>query len=176
MDARVQQVELGDFAGPSCLDPAVSLDELAAFGTALPRRDGRLFFDYWLAHWRDGRPPRRADVLPEELGRLLAQVFLIEVEPETGRLRYRLIGTGIAAGIGYDSTGRYLDEVSAGFPEALRARWQRRDALCVGQGRPVCSGWSLDHIGRAWRAVVSLRLPLIEDGRVTHLLGFGAVE
>lgn len=175
MDTPVQSVEEGSIAGPSCLDPAVSHAELAAFGKAVPAERGHTLYGFWLERWRPGRPPSRADLLPEELGPLLPQTFLIEVEPGSGRLRYRLVGSGIAAGLGYDSSGRYLDEVSAGFPEEVLERWRWRDRLTAEQARPVYSAWRLDYLQRGWRTVTSLRLPLLEDGRVTHLLGYGTV-
>lgn len=175
MNALVQGVEEGTIAGPSCLDPAVGAAELACFGAALPAERGRALYDFWLARWRSGRPPSRAELLPEELGALLPNTFLIEVESGSGRLRYRLVGSTVAAGLGYDSSGRYLDEVSAGFPAELQARWRWRDRLAVAQARPVYSAWRLDHLERGWRTVTSLRLPLVADGRVSHLLGYGTV-
>jgi hypothetical protein len=40
-------------------------------------------------------------------------IFLIDVVREDGRLRfrYRLVGTQIAEQVGYDTTGRYFDEI-----------------------------------------------------------------
>jgi hypothetical protein len=167
--------ELGDLAGPSCLDPRLDRRDLAAFGAALPLEGAGLLFRHWLERWQDGAPPPRGAVLPEDLGRLLPHTFLIEVEADSGRLRYRLIGGEIVAAFGYDSTGRYLDTVSAGFSAEVRHRWERRDRLCVAQARPVYGSWNLAHVGRAWRVLASLRLPLTEGGRVTHLLGYGTV-
>lgn len=162
--------------GPACLGPACRLAELEAFGAALPTDGNHGLFRHWLQRWQGGRPPARADILPEELGSLLGRVFLIECEAGSGRLRYRLVGATLAAEIGYDSTGRYLDEVSAGFPEEVRRRWQRRDELGIGEARPVFGRWTLAHLGRSWRDLSTLRLPLIEDGRVTHLVGYGVVD
>lgn len=175
-DVRVPQDAAGDLAGPSCLDPTVCLADFEAFGEALPREDSRSLFRHWLAGWRDGCPPARAAILPEELGRLLPRVFLIEVYPASGRLRYRLIGGELSAAVGEDSSGRYLDEVRARFSAELQARWKRRDRLSVAAARPVYGSWTLRHLGRSWRTMTSLRLPLLEGGRVTHLLGYGTVD
>lgn len=175
MHAVVRSIELGDLAGPSCLDPERATEDLRAFGESLPAHDGRRLFQHWLARWSNGRPPDRADILPEELGRLLSCTFLIEIEPDA-RLRYRLIGSELASGLGHDWSGRHLDEVRAGFPEPLVRRAIRRDTLSVGQARPLLSGCTLEHVGRAWRSLVSLRLPLLQEGRVSHLLGWATVD
>ena len=54
--------------------------------------------------------PRRADLDPVDIPRLLPHVMLVEVQPE-GRYRYRLIGTANAQEHGVNATGRYVDEV-----------------------------------------------------------------
>ncbi len=170
MDSGVLAQELGDFAGPSCLHPDTDPAALAAFGAALPRDNERTLFDYWLGKWRNA-PPRRADILPEELGRLLPSLFLVEVCAPDERLRYRLIGAELAEVLGGAAAGRWLDEIRRGAPEPLRQRWQHRDRLSVAEARPLVVGWHLEHLGRAWRALATCRLPLLENGRVTHLLG-----
>lgn len=174
-DFSPKSAELGDVAGPSCLDPALDRRDLAAFGRALPPEGAGQLFLHWLERWRDGTPPPRGAILPENLGRLLPNTFLIEIEPGSGRLRYRLIGGELATVFGYDSSGHYLDAVGAGFPPEVRHRWERRNRLGAEQARPVYGSWNLAHVGRAWRVLTSLRLPLVENGRVTHLLGYGTI-
>jgi hypothetical protein len=68
-------------------------------------------------YWRDkaaGRAmPRRADIDPIEIPKLLPDVMLVE-RAEDGRYRYRLIGTENTRAHGVNATGRYLDEVLPG--------------------------------------------------------------
>lgn len=91
-------------------------------------------FDYWEAR-RNGRPmPSRADIDPAELGRLLANLMLIEAsDGASRRYRYRLVGTRVVQATGEDRTGRHFDEVDffQRFPEIL-------DQYCavMEQGRP----------------------------------------
>jgi hypothetical protein len=57
--------------------------------------------------------PRRADIDPTEIPRLLPDVMLVE-RLDNGRYRYRLIGTENTLAHGVNATGRYLDEVLPG--------------------------------------------------------------
>jgi len=86
------------------------------FAPALaPITDARL--QSALYYWRRqsaGKPmPRRADIDPIDIPRLLRDLMLVEVLP-SGRYRYRLIGTENAEAHGLNATGRYLDEVLPG--------------------------------------------------------------
>jgi hypothetical protein len=67
------------------------------------------------AYWdrkRGSRPmPSRADIEPLELREHLGWILITEVVGETGRFRYRLVGSEIAKRIGRDSTNRHLDEL-----------------------------------------------------------------
>ena len=75
--------------------------------------------------------PRRADIDPGEIPRLLPDLMLVDLLPD-GRYRCRLIGTANADAHGINATGRYLDEVLPGpeyrghviglYDESVRAR------------------------------------------------------
>jgi hypothetical protein len=88
---------------------------IAAASDIPPFSDPRLHQAY--AYWRRkaaGRPmPRRRDIDPVEIPKLLPAVMLVDVEPG-GRYRYRLIGTENSQAQGIKATGRYLDEVLPG--------------------------------------------------------------
>lgn len=77
-----------------------------------------------------GRPrvPGRAAVDPVALGRALAHVWLVEQEPGTGRLRYRLAGEGINEVYRRNLAGLYLEDIipAAGFAVVER---RYRDVL-----------------------------------------------
>jgi PAS domain len=80
-----------------------------------PITDGRLqeALDYWCRKSAGKAMPRRADIDPVEIPKLLPDVMLVEVLP-SGRYRYRLIGTENTDAQGVHATGRYLDEVLPG--------------------------------------------------------------
>jgi hypothetical protein len=82
---------------------------------ASPITDARLqgAYDYW-CRIAAGRPmPRRADLDPIDIPKLLPHVMLVEVHGP-GRYRYRLIGTANAQEHGMNATGQFLDEVLKG--------------------------------------------------------------
>lgn len=77
--------------------------------------------DYWNAK-RGGRAmPRRSDIDPSEIKRLLPYVLLGEFAGDPVRLRYRLVGTEVVAVYGIDFTGQWLDEID--FGEQVEGGW-----------------------------------------------------
>lgn len=72
---------------------------------------------WWLAHCRGENPPDRRDLDPVDLKPLLPNLFIAEVEHAPFRVRYRLVGTKSVQVIGFDLTGRYLDEVLSVDPD-----------------------------------------------------------
>ena len=72
---------------------------------------------WWLAHRGPSGIPDRRDLDPAALRRVLPNLFIADVEPEPFRIRYRLVGTKAVRTIGFDITGRYLDELLAATPE-----------------------------------------------------------
>ncbi|GIK98437.1 MAG: hypothetical protein BroJett029_26460 [Alphaproteobacteria bacterium] len=65
----------------------------------------------WKRKRGDAELPRRADFEPAEMKRLLPNLIIAEIEAEPLRVRYRLVGTKVAAASGFDFSGRYLDEI-----------------------------------------------------------------
>jgi hypothetical protein len=80
-----------------------------------PITDARLqeALDYWRRKSAGKAMPRRADIDPIDIPKLLPDVMLVEVL-SSGRYRYRLIGTENTEAQGVHATGRYLDEVLPG--------------------------------------------------------------
>jgi hypothetical protein len=84
-------------------------------GSSSPFTDVRLeqAYRYWRSKAAGRVLPRRADIDPTEIPKLLPDVMLVERLID-GRYRYRLIGTENADAHGFNATGRYLDEVLPG--------------------------------------------------------------
>ena len=95
--------------------PALTATPHAA-GAVSPITDARVaaVFDYWMGKAAGRGLPRRRDIDPVDIPKLLPIIMLVDVLP-SGRYRYRLIGTENADAFGMNATGRYLDEVLPGL-------------------------------------------------------------
>lgn len=71
----------------------------------------RAMHAWWLGQRGPSGIPDRRDLDPAALKHLLPNLFIAEVEPSPFRIRYRLVGTKAVQVIGFDITGRYLDEL-----------------------------------------------------------------
>jgi hypothetical protein len=63
--------------------------------------------------------PGRQHVEPLHLRELLPWLWLVDVQREPPRFRYRLIGTELTRAMGRDLTGRWLDEEHSDFNTAV---------------------------------------------------------
>lgn len=66
--------------------------------------------NYWTGKCGSRRMPGRRDIDPIEMRKLLPNILLVDIEADTGRLKFRLVGTRITEMYGGDYTGQYLDE------------------------------------------------------------------
>lgn len=69
---------------------------------------------YWRGKCTGRKMPSRRDLDPVDIPKLLPSILLLDVEADTGRLRFRLVGTRISDIYGRDYTGQYLDEIFFG--------------------------------------------------------------
>ena len=150
----------GDFAGA-----------LTGGEPASPLTDARLngAHDYWRGKAAGRAMPRRADIDPTEIPKLLRDVMLVDVLPR-GRYRYRLIGTENTLAQGMNATGRYLDEVLPGaeykahvialYDECVSARCALySECLFMAPGRRAPE-----------RHTKVLFMPLAEDGETVNMV------
>lgn len=125
-----------------------------------------------LQYWeqkRGGRPmPARADLDPLEFPWMLGDVSLVEVHrPGDGlRYRFRLMGSRAVERLGYDVTGKWLEDLPA--PD-YRARLTEVFGLMVARAAP--------HVERPNMLIDNhvhhyeiLRLPLGRDGHQVDML------
>jgi hypothetical protein len=68
-------------------------------------------FQYWQEKCGARAMPRRRDIDPGEIPRLLPNVQITELVDGGRRIRYRLAGTAIVEAYGAELTGKYFDEV-----------------------------------------------------------------
>jgi hypothetical protein len=117
---------------------------------------------YW-TRIAGARPmPRRADLDPLDIPKLLPHVMLVDVVGE--RYRYRLIGTANDEEHGVSVTGRYLDEVLPGAD--YRAHILGLYDECARERRPLYAEivYLSQGRGNVERHLKVLFLPLSEDG------------
>lgn len=135
----------------------------------LVSREAQLLLDNWVAASSDGLLPERRQLTPDTMVAILPDLWLMDYDVETSRLRYRLEGENIRARYDKSLVGRCLDEVLS--PEA-RARVLRYFNACV--QRPAISivagrlyhEWDRPGYGER------LLLPLIDsDGSPEGLVG-----
>lgn len=129
--------------------------------------------DYWRVRCHSagrGAIPRRRDIDPAALGRLLPNVFLLDVVGPSLRLRWRLVGSAIAFREGGDPTGRWVeDSLTPGQADVV----QHFAETTIRERRPTChSGRWCDSAERQ-QVLARLLVPLSEEGSVVStLLGF----
>ena len=138
-------------------------------------RDLRLrrLYGYWQARHVADRPPGRARLDPLEFRYAIGLVSLIDVEPEPRRFRFRLVAGAVTEHLGYEMTGRYLDEIPE---EGMRVYLDEAYRRVVGGRRALHENGERIIDRRIWRHE-SMLLPccaddgsvnLIISARVTH--------
>jgi hypothetical protein len=80
----------------------------------------RQLHDYWMSKRGSAAIPDRGLIDPAEIKLLLPNILIAEPSHPPFRVRYRLIGSRVAAASGIDLTGHYLDEMVSGDD----AQWQ----------------------------------------------------
>lgn len=134
----------------------------------LPKGIIQDIFQYWL-DMKGGKPmPSRANLHPEDIPELLPHLALIDVESETKRYKYRLMGSETVRALGTDPTGRYLDEV----PKIERLLKKNYDWL-VRERRPYFVYDKLKWSEKSFMDYYALGLPLSQNGVDVDILMFG---
>ena len=72
----------------------------------------RRLLDHWTELRAPGTIPDRRDIDPIELTGALEHIFLIDLMPDSARLRYRLAGEEINSRYEISIVGRHLDEIT----------------------------------------------------------------
>lgn len=136
---------------------------------ALPTLRLTELFVYWRSRLRGLSSPRKRDIDPVDIPRLLPYLAIFDVGGVNAPdYRIRLAGTEVERMNGLKLTGLTLADVMR------RTRTEidlSEYALAVQQGCPRVSSGRLLHAGRDHIAFDRLLLPLSEDGcTITHLL------
>jgi PAS domain len=127
-------------------------------------------YGYWCAiRPPGGLLPGRRHFDPVDVPELLPGIWLLDIQREPLRMRYRLAGTGIVEAIGHEVTGRWFDEAHPGMMESpdFVARYRRvveRGAPDRRKGKPRL--W----VHRDFDVIENLLLPFASDGRHVDMI------
>src|SRR5262249_45166210 len=125
----------------------------------------RQLYDYWQSK-RGGRAmPRRADINPAEIPKLLPHMMITEILEGGQRYRYRLSGTAVSEAFGRELTGRYVDEVMTGaYREFIEGLYRTiyQDRLCIFSASQYANG------KQAGLTTKRLLAPLSDDGSTVN--------
>lgn len=111
--------------------------------------------------------PRRRDIEPTEIPRLLPHLQLIEVAEGAARFRYRLTGTALVTAFGREYTGSYLDELFSG--EELAYARHVYSTVCA-RRRPVFLRNRYSTTRDVGMVANRLYLPLSDDGASVNII------
>ncbi len=131
------------------------------------------------AHWRRIRPapdllPGRRHFDPIDVPGALASIWLLDVQREPLRFRYRLIGSNVVRMIGGDFTGQWFDEARPALGKVMPKLVRYR--LMVETGRATWRrGAPLLALDPYWKSTENVIMPLAADGRSVDMLMCGSV-
>jgi hypothetical protein len=129
----------------------------------------RRVYDYWVSiHPCGGGLPGRQHLDPVALPDLLPWLWMVDVERQPLRFKYRLLGTEQVKAMEGNFTGRWIDEVhpkflgSIAYPQYVAAA--ERAEIGYIKGPPSF------HTAKTYIGMERLLLPLARDGRCVDML------
>jgi hypothetical protein len=128
----------------------------------------RMIVDYWRSIHPEAGLPGRQHFDPVDIPKLLPSIRLIDVVGDPPRFRIRLMGTRMAASVGDDHTGQWLDETFEDFEQSSaflglnavhhtgKLNWRR--------GNP-----KMMH-GKEFMTIERVYLPFAKDGKIVDMI------
>lgn len=127
------------------------------------------FFNYWRKIRPDSGLPGRQHFEPLDIHSLLPGIWLLDVQREPFRLRYRLVGTEAVDVIGAEVTGQWMDEAHALI--ARQPAYLDRYRAVVEQKLPSWRhGTPLFSMHKKYTTLENLIVPLAADGVTVDML------
>lgn len=126
----------------------------------------RQFAELWFAEMRAGRKPDKSFLDPLRLRFLLGSLSLLEVQAKPLRFRYRLVGTDIVERLGFELTGKWVDEHPI---PAIRALLLQGSSTICREAKPVYGRLQMRVLGQDW-TLEAIGVPLFgPDGDVAYI-------
>lgn len=122
----------------------------------------RLILQYWQDAFPGALLPGRQNIDPVQLKSLLGNIWLVDVQRNPLRFRYRVVGTRIVAYLGQDATGQWMDEV---IPHFRNTNTAQDLAIVADKGIPRWRrGTPSVRRDLYYKTVEQVSLPLASDG------------
>ena len=133
------------------------------------RAEQHRLYDYWVKiRPGDVALPGRQHLDPIEIPDLLPYFFLIDVEKEPLRFRYRVVGTTLETELGHKLTGVWLHDAFADFSGSLL---EQQLTSVAANAEPIYhKGPLLTSIDKDFLWIERLILPLARDGSTVDML------
>jgi hypothetical protein len=124
-------------------------------------------YDYWKRKRGQRRMPRRSDIDPSEIVKILPHVFLLDVRQSPLDFHYRLIGTKMDEHMNDRYTGMWMSEIPhQAAPSRIWANC-RKVAL---EGAPLAGDTPYVGRNKAFLSTEDLIMPLSDDGKTVDML------
>lgn len=137
------------------------------FSHSLIHEEQSLLYDYWLRKKGARIAPRRSDLDPCDIPKLLPNLMLYKVSHAPLDYRMILIGTHVVDLWGKDFTGHYFDEIFAG-EAAVKIRNHYDTVVTTAQ--PSIHNMDAGWLNKDYMNYSRLLLPLSDDGKVVNRL------
>ncbi|MBI1775287.1 MAG: PAS domain-containing protein [Proteobacteria bacterium] len=125
-------------------------------------------YRYWQQIHPQSGLPGRQHMDPLEIPALLPNLWLLDVEPEPLRFRYRLVGTKLAQFFGYAIRGRYLGEATQ--PHFTQQHLVHYEGVVKNRTYHYRKGPPAFAVDRPHLRVERILLPLATDGLTVDVI------
>jgi hypothetical protein len=131
-------------------------------------------FTLWNAQRGDKEMPLPGALQPRDMKHFLSHIHLYDVIDGGKDFRTRVIGTRLAAALGFDATGKLVSN----HPDlARRARFQKALSAVMTSRKPMHLRTDKTEVERGLRhEVQALWLPLGRDGVVEQIIGLSVLK
>ena len=148
---------------PRINEAGVRLDATLAFD----RPELKTLLEIWDALRKDRRMPSRADLNLFHLKAHMGHLFLVDVQRDPLRFRYRLVGTKITDIVHRDVTGRYFEDIYTG---RLLQSMIEVQSWVVNERAPLRIYSRTGHPDNKLYVYDGLLLPLSADGETVNMV------
>lgn len=169
---------------PNCTDPQFPTGPVNGFemSETPTHPKTKAFFDYWASKRNGKSVPRRADINPMQIPKLLPDIVLVDIDRSKGLdFKIRLYGTEATEVAREARTGKSIDDLAEGLPDDARARtierWRKACTHVLETKAPIFTRSRSMNPERRHQIVHTAALPLCaETGEINQLIGLMAIE